>query len=58
MMFMQLPIELLDKIIQHTLPEGFESVALTCVREARDKGVVVVVHRFPNEQTFLWDGEP
>jgi hypothetical protein len=28
------------------------------VREARDKGVVVVVHRFPNEQTFLWDGEP
>jgi hypothetical protein len=32
MMFMQLPIELLDRIIQHTLPEGFESVALTCKR--------------------------
>jgi hypothetical protein len=32
MTFMQLPIEIVDKIIQHTLPEGFESVALTCKR--------------------------
>ncbi|KAH8812695.1 F-box domain protein [Xylogone sp. PMI_703] len=32
MMLMQLPIELLDQIIVHTLLEGFESVALTCKR--------------------------
>jgi len=32
MMFTQLPNELLDNIIKHTLPEGFESVALTCKR--------------------------
>ncbi|KAI1296410.1 F-box domain protein [Xylaria venustula] len=28
--FIDLPNELLDEIIQHSLPEGFESLALTC----------------------------
>jgi hypothetical protein len=32
MILIQLPIEILDNIIQHTLPEGFESVALTYKR--------------------------
>ena len=32
MALMQLPNELLGKIIRHVLPEGFESVALTCTR--------------------------
>jgi len=31
-MFTQLPNEILDDIIKHTLPEGFESVGLTCKR--------------------------
>ncbi|KAI0388694.1 hypothetical protein F5Y17DRAFT_185475 [Xylariaceae sp. FL0594] len=26
------PVEMVDVIIQHTLPEGFESLALTCKR--------------------------
>jgi hypothetical protein len=30
MMLTQLPNEILDNIIKHTLPEGFESVGLTC----------------------------
>lgn len=32
MMLTQLPVELLDKIVKRTLPEGFESMALTCKR--------------------------
>ncbi|KAL2054569.1 hypothetical protein ABVK25_005317 [Lepraria finkii] len=32
MALMQLPNELLEKIVMHVLPEGFESVALTCRR--------------------------
>jgi hypothetical protein len=31
-MFLQLPNELLDNVIIHTIPESFESVALTCKR--------------------------
>lgn len=31
-MFTQLPNELIDSIIKHALPEGFESLALTCKR--------------------------
>lgn len=30
MTLMQLPVELLEQVISHTLPEGFESLALTC----------------------------
>ena len=32
MVLMQLPNELLENIVRHALPEGFESVALTCTR--------------------------
>ena len=27
---MRLPVEVLEQVISHTLPEGFESLALTC----------------------------
>lgn len=30
MALMQLPVELLEQVISHTLPEGFESLALAC----------------------------
>lgn len=31
-MFTQLPVELVDNIVKHTLPDGFESMSMTCKR--------------------------
>jgi hypothetical protein len=59
MMFIQLPSEILDEIITHTLPEGFESISLTCKKaHTRCTAFIERYHalrsRFQNFGYQLW----